>query len=66
MAEDRHHKQDKPLDQVKSAQPESVACPFCGSSETELFSRFGSMLMSAQHYCRDCRTVFDRVRWDLP
>jgi len=42
---------------------ESVACPFCGSTEAELFSLFSQFLLASQYYCRNCRTVFDRVRW---
>jgi len=40
------------------------ACPFCGAAETELFSLFSQFLLASQYYCRSCRTVFDRVRWD--
>ncbi|MDQ7028268.1 MAG: hypothetical protein Q9O62_00065 [Ardenticatenia bacterium] len=40
-----------------------VSCPFCGSSETELFGLFGQMHLASQYYCRSCRTVFDYVVW---
>ncbi len=40
-----------------------VPCPFCGSWETEVFSLFGSSPLTSQHYCRACRTVFERVKW---
>lgn len=40
-----------------------AACPFCGSTETEFFSLFGQFLLASQYYCRNCRTVFDVVRW---
>jgi hypothetical protein len=39
-------------------------CPFCGSDETELHAMFGSLMLMEQHYCRACRTVFERVRDD--
>ena len=39
-----------------------VICPFCGSHETELHAMFGSLMLMEQHYCRACRTVFERVR----
>jgi hypothetical protein len=41
----------------------SVACPFCNSTDTELFSLFSQFLLTSQYYCRGCRTVFDVVRW---
>lgn len=41
----------------------AVACPFCGSHDTDLFSLFGSSALTSQYYCRDCRTVFERVKW---
>jgi hypothetical protein len=40
-----------------------VACPFCHSTDTELFSLFSQFLLTSQYYCCDCRTVFDVVRW---
>ena len=41
-------------------------CPFCGSDDTEPHSMFGSLMLMEQHYCRACRTVFERVRDDEP
>ncbi len=46
-----------------SAGDRVVACPFCGSRDTELFSLFGSSALTSQYYCRGCRTVFERVKW---
>ena len=43
------------------AQP-AVTCPFCGSTETEVFSLFGSQLITAQYYCRACHTPFEQVK----
>lgn len=40
-----------------------VACPFCGSGDTELMSLFGSSPLTSQYYCRGCRTAFERVKW---
>ena len=37
----------------------AVACPQCGSSETEEVSRFGSTPCKAQWRCRDCLEPFD-------
>ncbi len=43
---------------------EWIACPFCDSPDTELFSLFSQFLLASQYYCRNCRTVFDVVRWE--
>ena len=45
-----------------AAMPESVECPFCGDTETEQFSAFGSALSVGQYYCRSCRTVFEWMK----
>ncbi len=46
-----------------AAHGEPIACPFCSSTETEFFSLFSQFLLTSQYYCRNCRTVFDVVRW---
>ena len=51
---------DTPLH--SDAIPDSVRCPFCGESETEQFSAFGSALSVSQYYCRRCRTVFEWMK----
>jgi ring-1,2-phenylacetyl-CoA epoxidase subunit PaaD len=38
---------------------EQVACPQCGSSDTELLSEFGSSPCKALWRCRSCREPFD-------
>lgn len=43
-----------------------VICPFCGSSDTEPLSLFGSQLSTTQHYCRACHTPFERFKQDAP
>jgi len=45
------------LDQI-----EHVACPHCGSSNTELRSMFGSTLCRSIHYCLDCKQGFERFK----
>ncbi|MFI5200768.1 MAG: 1,2-phenylacetyl-CoA epoxidase subunit PaaD [Candidatus Kapaibacterium sp.] len=45
------------LDQI-----EHVACPHCGSSNTELRSMFGSTLCRSIHYCNDCKQGFERFK----
>ncbi|MBI5836826.1 MAG: phenylacetate-CoA oxygenase subunit PaaJ [Candidatus Eisenbacteria bacterium] len=39
-----------------------VACPHCGSSETELVSAFGSTACKALHRCRGCGSPFDHFK----
>lgn len=41
-----------------------VACPFCDSTDNELFSVFGQTLIGSQYYCHNCHTVFEAVRWE--
>lgn len=43
------------------AQP-AISCPYCGSTETEVFSLFGSQLLTAQYYCRACHTPFEQIK----
>jgi DNA-directed RNA polymerase subunit RPC12/RpoP len=45
-------------------EPRGVICPYCGSSETELFSLFGQQLLTAQYYCRACHTPFEYINAD--
>ena len=39
-----------------------VACPQCGSTDTEEVSRFGSTPCKAQWRCKDCLEPFDRFK----
>ena len=43
--------------------PETVPCPFCGTSRTELHSPFGSALSVATYWCLSCRTAFEWIKW---
>lgn len=52
---------DRPL--ASEAMPRSVPCPFCDGAETEQFSAFGPAVSVSQYYCRDCRTVFEWMKW---
>jgi hypothetical protein len=57
------------MTQPRRTSPEpgaEIACPFCASTETELFALFGQFLLASQYYCRSCKTVFDVVRWRAP
>jgi DNA-directed RNA polymerase subunit RPC12/RpoP len=47
------------------AMPEvEILCPYCGSTDTELFSLFGQQLLTVQYYCNACHTPFERVKDD--
>jgi hypothetical protein len=39
------------------------ACPFCGSTDTQKQSDFGTSVMVRQFYCSGCRTVFEWIKW---
>jgi ring-1,2-phenylacetyl-CoA epoxidase subunit PaaD len=39
-----------------------VRCPYCGSTDTELKSEFGSTACKAIHVCRDCRQPFEEFK----
>lgn len=41
---------------------QTVACPQCGSTDTEEISRFGSTPCKAQWRCRACLEPFDRFK----
>jgi ring-1,2-phenylacetyl-CoA epoxidase subunit PaaD len=41
------------------ATPAAVACPHCGSANTERVAEFGSTACKALYRCRDCREPFD-------
>ncbi|MFD7719649.1 1,2-phenylacetyl-CoA epoxidase subunit PaaD [Streptomyces sp. NPDC059814] len=40
----------------------SVRCPHCGSTDTELLSRFSSTACKALHRCVTCREPFDHFK----
>jgi len=39
-----------------------VACPYCGSSNTERKSEFGSTACKAIHYCHHCHQPFEEFK----
>lgn len=41
---------------------EHVACPRCGSRNTELRNTFGPTLCRSIHYCTDCREAFEQFK----
>lgn len=53
------------LDPDASATPEpEPECPFCGSTDTDRHSRFGSEVSKSQYYCNGCNTIFERIKYD--
>lgn len=39
-----------------------LACPFCGSTATEVRSEFGSTACKSLHYCTACRQPFEHFK----
>lgn len=52
---------EQPIRLVR-AQPAGVACPRCGSHDTERLAAFGSTPCKALHRCRACREPFDHFK----
>lgn len=44
------------------AEPEAVACPYCGSAEVAMDSAFGPTLCRSLFYCRACRQPFESFK----
>lgn len=51
----------EPLVSLRRAQ-QTVMCPYCGSSDTEEKSEFGSTACKAIHFCNGCHQPFDRFK----
>jgi ring-1,2-phenylacetyl-CoA epoxidase subunit PaaD len=47
---------------VVSVRARHVACPRCGSAQTERLSAFGSTACKALHRCLDCREPFEHFK----
>jgi ring-1,2-phenylacetyl-CoA epoxidase subunit PaaD len=47
---------------VVSVRARNVACPRCGSAQTERLSAFGSTACKALHRCLDCREPFEHFK----
>lgn len=41
---------------------EAVACPLCGSAQTQLESRFGPTRCRMIYYCNACKNSFERMK----
>ncbi|MBI3659402.1 hypothetical protein HY230_02875 [Candidatus Acetothermia bacterium] len=53
-----------PISEIESRSQKQAKCPFCQSTNTELYSLFGSTLSTSQYYCKNCRTVFEQIKWE--
>jgi len=42
----------------------SVTCPFCGSTDVEPLSRFGTEISKQALFCRACRSPFEYLKYD--
>ncbi|MYV51587.1 phenylacetate-CoA oxygenase subunit PaaJ, partial [Streptomyces sp. SID3212] len=51
-----------PVPLVLSPTRAEVACPLCGSADTEETSRFGATSCKALWRCRTCREPFEYVK----
>ncbi len=38
-------------------------CTFCGSTNTEKQSDFGTSIMVTPHFCLDCKSAFEWIKW---
>jgi ring-1,2-phenylacetyl-CoA epoxidase subunit PaaD len=52
----------EPAQQPIRLRPRNVACPRCGSSDTERLSAFGSTACKALHRCLACREPFEHFK----
>jgi len=46
---------------IRRARP-TTQCPFCGSSNTEVKSEFGSTACKSIHFCNSCHQPFDHFK----
>ena len=46
-----------------NAEP-AVDCPWCGSGDVERLSRFGTEISKEGYFCNDCRSPFERMKYD--
>lgn len=48
-----------PSTEVDDGEGSSVACPYCGSTDTEREHPKGPSLCRSMHYCNDCCEPFE-------
>lgn len=56
-----HTREPEPLIVLERAR-RTMQCPFCGSSNTEEKSEFGSTACKAIHFCNNCHQPFDSFK----
>ena len=56
-----HTREDEPLVMLERAR-HTVACPYCGSSNTEEKSEFGSTACKSINFCKSCHQPFDSFK----
>jgi ring-1,2-phenylacetyl-CoA epoxidase subunit PaaD len=49
-------------DPFRSSTLSHTACPFCGSEDTTLTSRFGSTACKSLHFCNNCHQPFEHFK----
>lgn len=60
-ADDLENRFVAPIRLAAEAEKE-ISCPFCSKSDIEIFSLFGSQLLTTEYYCRNCYTVFEHIK----
>lgn len=63
MADDDRRDRGTAADATDDDAPEPT-CPFCGSTDADRESAFGSEVSNVQYYCNGCNTVFERIKYD--
>jgi ring-1,2-phenylacetyl-CoA epoxidase subunit PaaD len=53
--------EEQPLVTLHRA-PRTIVCPYCGSSDSEERSEFGSTACKSIHYCNNCQQPFDSFK----
>jgi DNA-directed RNA polymerase subunit RPC12/RpoP len=51
----------------KKADPQPRAaprCPHCAERDAEVISLFGTQAMTLQYRCRNCRTLFEAIKYE--
>ena len=57
-----HLREGRALPMLDARPPETVECPYCGSSRTTLENMFGPTQCRSIHHCADCRQPFEAFK----
>ena len=57
-----HLREGRALPVLDTRAPETVECPYCGSSRTTLENVFGPTQCRSIHHCADCRQPFEAFK----